>query len=150
MGFCALDKGDSKAADYFSEVAKIAHELGHWENYLISERRAISTMALMEIDLEKGLKEDAVSEFEDLWGDALQMMKPAASYFGAAAYVFGDYLVTLALMGRRGDVEKLLKEHGQLLNVDERLSVATCLVLKYLGVNVKAPSSEEVLEAIEE
>ena len=101
---------------------------------------------MMNEDLEK-----VVSELKDLWGDALRMMKPSAFYFSETAYVLGGYLVALALVGGCGDVEKLLKKYGSLLDeyMDRRLNVATRLVLKYLGVDVKDPSNEEVLGAVE-
>ena len=71
------------------------------------------------------------------------------AYLRKAAHALVGYLITLALAGRREEVEKLLEEYGLFfLGQDKKLSVAARLVLKYLGLSVETPSGEEVLEAV--
>lgn len=144
LGACALDKGDlANAEDYFGDAATVSREIGNWRNYLINRRRAISVKVLRGEELGS-----AVSEFKKLWDEALQNMVPTTPYLRTAAHVLSNYLITLALMGRHEDTEKLLREHGKLLDVNKQLSVSTRLALRYLGVDVRVPSNEEVLDAI--
>ena len=149
LGHCALNRGELEMAEnYFKKAASAAHEAGNWGNYLNERRWAARAMALRA--LEEGRLNDVVKELEEFWNEALQKMESSTQYLEPVVGAFSDYLVALALVGRYEDVKELLQVHGSLLRKNERLSVASRLALKYLGVEVEVPTSKEMLNAIKD
>ncbi|MEM1606141.1 MAG: hypothetical protein QXW41_07865 [Fervidicoccaceae archaeon] len=143
---CALDKGEfDKAVEYFSKAAEISRDLGEWENYLAARSLALRALALGALPDKAG---ELLSGFEELWREVLEHLEPTAPYLEKTAGVLGRYLVALALKGRHGDVEKLLREHGWVLRLIPFIDVAVKLTLRFLGARAEEPGPEDVLEAV--
>ncbi|MCC6049524.1 MAG: hypothetical protein LM580_02385, partial [Thermofilum sp.] len=64
------------------------------------------------------------------------------------AFALAEYLVSLALMGRMGEVSKLLDKEGLLLRRFPNVGVAVRLLLERLGVEVEKLEAREVAEAL--
>ncbi len=147
LATCALDKGEfDKAVEYFSKAAKIDRDLGEWESYLTDKAHALGALALGALPDKAG---ELLSGFEELWREVSEHCEKTAPYFEKAAGVLGEYLVALALNGRHGDVEKLLREHGWLLRWNPQVDAATRLMLRLLGARAEEPNPKEVLEAVQ-
>jgi hypothetical protein len=119
-----------KAEELFNEVAEERKEVGDNENYIVSRSWALRVEAI------KGslVGEKLVNEFRQLYEETFNVkrFKPTATYLSIASNVFGEYLVSLALMGDHETINKLLEERRGVLNADRRGSVLTRLMLNAL------------------
>jgi hypothetical protein len=118
------------AEELFNDVAEERREVGDNENYIVSRSWALRVEAI------KGslVSEKLVNEFRQLYEEtfSVKRFKPTATYLSIASNVFGEYLVSLALMGDHETINKLLEEHRGVLNADRRASVLTRLILNAL------------------
>jgi hypothetical protein len=86
-----------------------------------------------------------------LWSEAKKLEKEATAllaYLRNEALALAEYLVSLALEGRMGEVSKLLEEEGRLLRLFPDVGVAVRLLLERLGVKVEKPKAQEIAEAL--
>jgi hypothetical protein len=89
--------------------------------------------------------------FGSLWSEAKKLEKEATAllaYLRNEALALAEYLVSLALEGRMGEVSKLLEEEGRLLRLFPDVGVAVRLLLERLGVKVEKPKAQEIAEAL--
>jgi len=144
----ALDEGgelDEKkleeAAEEFEKATEI-NRLKLWRNYLAGYDFALRARVLAA----KSWKEllERAEGFQGLWEEAKKHFKPTTEYLITAVSILGGYLVYLAASGNRKMAEELLKELGLLLSYRPKVSVATRLMLKLLGVGEGARLKEVV------
>jgi len=143
-----LDAGKLKgAAGEFEKAAEICIKLKRLENYLASRSRALRARVLAAKSWEELLEE--AKGFYKLWREAEEHREPTVGYLATAAHTLGEYLVYLAASGDKEMAEELLKKRRRLLDYDPRVSVATQLMLKVLGVGEGA-RQEEVVDVFEQ
>jgi hypothetical protein len=142
------DDGLDAAEELFESSAAIDRELESWGNYLAARSLAARCSALKAGSLEE-LRERA-KIFGSLWSEAKERERATASlmYLEKEATILAEYLVSLALEGRMGEVSKLLDEEGWLLRRFPHVGVAVRLLLKRLGVEVEKPKAQEIAEAL--
>ncbi len=146
----ALDEGgelDEKkleeAAEEFEKAAEINRKLKLWRNYLAGYDFALRARVLAARSWKELL--ERAGDFQELWEEAEKHLKPTTTeYLITAVSVLGGYLVYLAASGYKKMAEELLKELGLLLSYRPKISVATRLMLKLLGVGEGAKLKEVV------
>jgi hypothetical protein len=145
----ALDEGgelDEKkleeAAEEFEKAAEINRRLKLWRNYLAGYDFALRARVLVAKSWKELLKR--AEGFQKLWEEAKKHLKPTTEYLITAVSILGGYLVYLAASGYKKMAEELLKELGLLLSYRPKVSVATRLMLKLLGVGEGARLKEVV------
>jgi hypothetical protein len=119
-----------EAKKLFNEVAEEYREIGDYENYLIARGWA-SRVETIEGSL---VGEKLVNEFRRLYEETFNVehFKLTARYLSIAPANLGEYLVSLALTGDHGTINKLLEEHLWVLNANKQVSVLTRLMLNAL------------------
>jgi len=149
----ALDEGgelDEKkleeAAEEFEKAAEINRRLKLWRNYLAGYDFALRARVLVAKSWKELLKR--AEGFQELWEEAKKHLKPTTEYLITAVSILGGYLVYLAASGYKKMAEELLKELGLLLSYRPKVSVATRLMLKLLGVG-KGARLKEVVDVFE-
>jgi energy-coupling factor transporter ATP-binding protein EcfA2 len=144
----ALDEGGEldekkleKAAEEFEKATEI-NRLKLWRNYLAGYNFALRARVLAAKSWKELLKR--AEGFQKLWEEAKKHRKPTTEYLITAVSILGGYLVYLAASGNKKMAEELLKELGLLLSYRPKVSVATRLMLKLLGVGEGARLKEVV------
>jgi len=135
-----------EAAGEFEKAAEMRRKLEDWRNYLTASGLALRARVLAA----KSWKEllERAKGFWELWKEAEKHLEPTARYLAAAAVIFGNYLVYLAVSGDGERTEKLLKEWRWLLNYVPGASVITRLMLRLFSVGEGA-ELEEVVDVFE-
>jgi tetratricopeptide (TPR) repeat protein len=148
LGFGGVRREEEyeKVAETFEKAAKACIKLKLWENYLIARGLALRACVLAAKSWGELLKEAKC--FYKLWREAEEHREPTVGYLATAAHTLGEYLVYLAASGDKEMAEELLKKRRRLLDYDPRVSVATRLMLKVLGVGEGA-RQEEVVDVFE-
>jgi hypothetical protein len=134
-----------EARKLYDKAAGIAKSIGDITNYLVAR----SWILRVDVIKARNLNDytNVAKDFENLWNEALKNLKPSPSYFESMSLHLVNYLVYLASIGRRGDVEGLLNKYAYLLNYDEKVSVLTKLMLKILDYTRTEISSREIVDA---
>jgi tetratricopeptide (TPR) repeat protein len=142
-----LDAGKlEEAAEEFKKAAEMRRKLEDWRNYLTGSGLALRARVLAAKSWEELL--ERAEGFRDLWREAEKHLEPIARYLAAAAVIFGNCLVYLAVSGDGERTEKLLKEWRWLLNYVPEASVITRLMLRLFSVGEGA-KLEEVVDVFE-
>jgi len=136
------EKKLEEAAEEFEKAAEINRKSKLWENYLIARGRALRTRVLAANSWEELL--ERAKGFWELWKEAEKHLELTARYLATAAHTLGEYLVYLAASGDKETAEELLKKWRWLLDYRPEVSVATRLMLKFLGVGEGARLEEVV------
>ena len=129
-----------ETAKEFEKVAEMRKRLKQWGGYLIARSLALRTRVLAARSWEELL--ERATGFQELWEEAKKHFKPTTEYLITAVSILGSYLVYLAASGNRKMAEELLKKLGLLLSYRPKVSVATRLMLKLLGVGEGARLKE--------
>jgi hypothetical protein len=139
-----VDRPD-EARKLYDKAAGIAKSTG--DIYYLASRGWILRVDVIKA---RNLNEytDVAKGFEDLWNEALKSLEPSPYYYlETKLYPLGNYLVYLASIGRRGDVEGLLNKYAYLLKYNKMVSVLIKLMLKILGYTGTEISSREIIDA---
>jgi len=119
-----------EARDLFNEAAEERREIGDYENYLTALGFALRVETI------KGslVGEKLVNEFRQLYEETFNVehFELTAEYLSTASVTFGEYIVSLALMGDHETINKLLEKHLWVLNANKQVSVLTRLMLNAL------------------
>ena len=137
-----LEKKLEETAKEFEKVAEINRRLKLWRNYLAGYDFALRARVLVAKSWKELLKR--AEGFQKLWEEAKKHLKPTTEYLITAVSILGGYLVYLAASGYKKMAEELLKELRPLLSYRPKVSVATRLMLKLLGVGEGARLKEVV------
>ena len=137
-----LEKKLEETAKEFEKVAEINRRLKLWRNYLAGYDFALRARVLVAKSWKELLKR--AEGFQELWEEAKKHLKPTTEYLITAVSILGGYLVYLAASGYKKMAEELLKELRPLLSYRPKVSVATRLMLKLLGVGEGARLKEVV------
>jgi DNA-binding transcriptional MerR regulator len=138
---------DLEAAEKFSEyAATINKERGSWEAYLADRSRATRYSVLNAKNLEE-LKERA-KIFENLWNEVREYERATAFYLEGEATALAEYLVSLALEGKRNELFKLLEKRGFLLKLFPDRNVSVKLLLEHLGIETGKIEAREIAIAL--
>jgi gas vesicle protein len=118
----------NEAAGLFEKVANGIKEIGEFENYLISRCWVLRVKAI-----EGSLtSNDLVKKYDQLFNEAWNNFVPTVPYLDQTSDILYNYLVSLALTNNINKACELLKKYWAILNVDEKLSVITRLILNIL------------------
>jgi hypothetical protein len=144
-----------EARELYNKVAEIAKSIGDIDNYLFHRSMILRVDVIKASNLNEYT--NVAKGFKDLWNEVLENLEPSPHYFeyfelnsyhlSINSYHLSNYLVYLASIDRRDDVEELLNEYAYLLNYDEGISVLTKLMLKILGYTKTGISSREIVDA---
>jgi nucleotide-binding universal stress UspA family protein len=137
-----LEKKLEETAKEFEKAAEINRRLKLWRNYLAGYDFALRARVLVAKSWKELLKR--AEGFQELWEEAKKHLKPTTEYLITAVSILGGYLVYLAASGYKKMAEELLKELRPLLSYRPKVSVATRLMLKLLGVGEGARLKEVV------
>jgi hypothetical protein len=118
----------NEAAGLFEKVANGYKEIGEFENYLINRVWVLRFKAI-----ESSLaSNDLVKEYDQLFNEAWNNLKPTATYLNVILGILYNYLVSLALTNNTNKAGELLKKYWAILNVNKKHSVMTRLILNTL------------------
>jgi len=119
-----------EARDLFNEAAKEYREIGDYRNYLVDSSWVLRVEAIKDSSVGKELVDGFRQLYEETFN--VEHFKPTPTYLSTALLILGNYLVSLALINDVEGIRKLPEEHWRVLNVDERVSVLTRLMLNAL------------------
>ena len=115
----AKENDDLEAAKrFFEEAAETSRRLGDWFDYLI-DRSRVTRCSLLRAGSLEDLKNES-KMLEEIWMEAEERVReehwaPTVLDLKGKAFILAEYLVHLALEGRREEVLRLLGEKGWLL-----------------------------------
>jgi tetratricopeptide (TPR) repeat protein len=137
-----LDFELEKAREKFKDATEIFHELGEIPNYLSCRRRDINCSVLGSKTINE--LSNVMKEYDDLWQTTVKFMEYRLRYLEKALEILVNYIVYLAIKGKREDIYSVLDDYEWLLKRDPFEYALIKLLLKYFDIDVETPSSNEV------
>jgi hypothetical protein len=119
-----------EARDLFNEIAREYREIGNYRIYLGIRSGVLRVEAIKDSSVGKELVDGFRQLYEETFN--VEHFEPTPTYLSTASHMLGNYLVSLALINDVEGIRKLPEEHWRVLNVHERISVLTRLMLNVL------------------
>jgi uncharacterized protein YeeX (DUF496 family) len=131
LAYYRLDNDELiEARNLFNEAAEEYREIGDYGNYLLNSSWVLRVEAIKDSSVGKELVDGFRQLYEETFN--VEHFKPTTTYLSTALLILGNYLVSLALINDVEGIRKLPEEHWRVLNVHERFSVLTRLMLNAL------------------